>query len=126
MQLAMLPAASVAVHVIVVTPTGYGASSARSSLRLPVTLTWPGQLSVAVASPGSTVAAQVVAAVPVSAITFGGHVMTGGVVSATVTVCVQLAMLPAASAAVQVIIVTPIGYGSVNRRPSLRLPTTLT
>jgi hypothetical protein len=44
----------------------------------------------------------------------------------TVTVCVQVVMLPAVSVAVQVIVVIPTGYGSVNRRPSLRLPTTLT
>jgi hypothetical protein len=125
-QLVMLPAASVAVHVIVVAPTGYGSVNNRPSLRLPTTETAPGQLSVAVATPGSTAVAQGVAPAPVSVITFDGHVMIGGVVSVTITVCVQFAMLPAASVAVQVIIVTPTGYGSVSRRPSLRLPTMLT
>jgi hypothetical protein len=52
--------------------------------------------------------------------------MVGGVVSVTVTVCVQLAMLPAASVAVHVIMVTPRGYGSLNANPSLRLPITVT
>src|SRR5947207_11897021 len=52
--------ASVAVHVIVVTPFLYGALSASegSSLLTP-TIDWIGPSSVAVATPGSTTASQV-------------------------------------------------------------------
>src|SRR5450759_3168878 len=49
------PAASVAVQVIVVTPTGYGASIAAPSLRTLETFT-PWQLSVATGEPTATTA----------------------------------------------------------------------
>src|ERR1700680_950595 len=52
---ALLPEASVAVQVIVVTPTLYGASIARPSLRTLETWT-PGQLSVATGEPTATTA----------------------------------------------------------------------
>src|SRR6266581_6662741 len=52
-----MPSASVAVHLIVVTPFGYAASSANPSLLTPTTVTLAAS-EVAVATPGSTTAAQ--------------------------------------------------------------------
>src|SRR2546425_6822162 len=52
-----MPSASVAVHLIVVTPFGYAASSGNPSLLTPVTVTLAASV-VAVARPGSTTAAQ--------------------------------------------------------------------
>src|SRR4051812_37614509 len=54
---AELPCESFAVQVMVVVPTGYGALSGCESLRTPETVT-PGQLSVAVAVPGSRLTLQ--------------------------------------------------------------------
>jgi hypothetical protein len=52
-QLEWLPEGSVAVHVIVVVPSGYGSVKGCPSLRLAVTVALP-QLSEAVAVPGLT------------------------------------------------------------------------
>ena len=104
---AEFPDASVAVHVIVVVPIGYGSLSGNGpSLREPETVTKP-ELSVAVAVPGSTVAVARPGSVETD--TFAGACTTGGSVSRTVTVCVAVAVLPAASVAVQVIVVVPVG-----------------
>jgi len=48
--------------------------------------------------------------------------ITGGSQSLTVTAWVQVAVLPHSSVAVQVIVVVPQGYRSVNSSPSLRVP----
>ena len=45
----------------------------------------------------------------VTAVTFAGHVITGGCVSFTVTVNEQVAVLPAPSVAVAVTVVVPFG-----------------
>ena len=42
-------------------------------------------------------------------LTVAGHVIVGGVVSLTVTICVQVEILPDASVAVHVIVVLPTG-----------------
>src|SRR6266581_38573 len=93
-QLALLPHSSMAVQVRAMTLV---APQLLVTESLKLTLTAP-QPSWAVATP--------VALVSVSAghssTTFGGQVMTGGVVSSTVIVWTQLLLLPQASAAVQV------------------------
>src|SRR5215212_1586642 len=79
--LVVLFAASLAVHVIVVTPTGYGALSAWLSLRTPVTVT-PGQLSAPVAVPGFTMALHELAGA--STVWSAGTLKVGAVLSITV------------------------------------------
>src|SRR5947199_7465111 len=79
-QVAVFPAASVAVHTMMVSPTAYGDESGWPSLRAPSTVT-PGLLSVAVA--GLTLIL-VEHAPDVTACTMSSlHVITGGVVSGT-------------------------------------------
>ena len=101
LQVAVLPTASVAVQVTVVTPTGI--VDPDGGLQ---TTTTPGQLSVAVGGGKVTVAlddgGQVGAA---TAVTLDGQVIVGGCVSLTVTVNVQLD--PAC--AVHVTVVVPLG-----------------
>src|ERR1044071_1881405 len=93
----MLPDASVAFHVMVVVPTGYGALSGWLSLRVPVTVT-PGQLSLAVAVPGLTLALHELGGA--LTVWFGGTLKVGGVLSVTVTLCMALAVWPCPSSAV--------------------------
>src|SRR3989442_8428933 len=96
-----LPALFVAVHVIVVVPTGYGSLNARSSLRCEVTVT---PLPVVVGCPGSTVASQLLSAV---AVLLGGQVIVGtSGLSVTVIVKVQL---PPPVSEVDVTVVVPTG-----------------
>src|SRR5258708_6106820 len=90
--LAELPCASFAVQVIVVVPMGYVALSGCASPRTPVTVP-PGQLSVAVAVPRSTVPLH-------SAFTSAGGVTTGTVLSTTVTFWFADEVLPWPSFAV--------------------------
>jgi uncharacterized membrane protein len=101
-QLAVFPLASVAVFVTVVTPTG-------KVLPLGGTLTRfvTPQLSVALTVKLTLLRLHR----PASAVKtrFVGHVTTGFCVSVTVTVKVQLAVLPLASVAVFVTVVTPTG-----------------
>ena len=66
------------------------------------------QLSVAVAGPGLSMAPQTPGALSTVDI-FAGQVITGGVVSTTVTVNEQLPWLPDASVAAQVTVVVPKG-----------------
>src|SRR5436190_1967182 len=80
----LLPALSVAVQWIVVVPTGNGSVSGFPSLRLGVGTTALSQLSVAVATPGDTLALQVPGMLGTE--TSAGQVITGGVVSFTVNV----------------------------------------
>src|SRR5687768_2930870 len=98
---AALPARSVTVQVIVLVPTGYGASRAAPSERVPATTT-PEQLSAAVAVPGSTAASPRPGSLPT--VTAAGVVTDGSSASTTVTVCAATAVLPAASVAVQTIV----------------------
>ena len=99
-QVAVLPLPSVAVQVTVVVPTGK--IEPEAGVQTSVT---PGQLSDAVVvkftTPLAVVAGQVIA---VTAVTLAGHVMTGGWVSLTVTVNVQVG-----PAAVHVTVVVPTG-----------------
>src|SRR5918993_1156378 len=91
---AMLPAASVTFHVTVVVPRGNeaGASFVTAS-------GGNGQLSPVVGVPRLTfVATQEPASVPTS-VRFAGGVIVGTVLSTTVTVCMNVAMLPLASVA---------------------------
>jgi hypothetical protein len=104
----LLPAASVAVYVIVVVPTGKKLSVG-SALRVMVTAE---QLSVAVAVPRAALPTnfpQSVAPGPVVTVTAAGAVITGGVSSVTVTVCVAVAVFPLASVAVWVTVIVPTG-----------------
>jgi hypothetical protein len=89
----LLPALSVAVHVMVVLPTGNGSVIGLLSLRLGTGVTVPSQLSVAVATPGDTLALQVPGMFgnEISA----GQVIVGAVVSFTVKVVVAVDVLPA-------------------------------
>ena len=102
---AELPAASVAVYVIVVVPTE---NTLPAGTPLRVVVTEP-ELSVAEALPSvasATDAAHAVAAGPVPTVTFAGAVMVGAVVSATVTRCVALAVLSEVSVTVYVRVIT--------------------
>src|SRR5262245_18866947 len=97
---------------------------ARLSLRVPRTATAPGQPSWTAAVPELTVAVHCPGSAPV--VISAGQVRVGfsASVPVTVTVWVQVAWLPAASAAVQVMVVVPGGYSSSNPLPSLRTPRT--
>src|ERR1044072_8312762 len=83
LQVAVLPEASVAVQVTVVTPTGK--QLPEGGLQ---TTTTPGQLSLAVVVNLTTPKASVIAAG--AAVTLAGQVIEGGCVSFTVTVNEQL------------------------------------
>ena len=99
--MAVLPAASVAVHVTVVLPTANDEGAL-------LVITGVEQLSVAVAV---TNANPVALQLPASALTdtLAGQVMTGRTFSITVTVCVQVLELPFTSVTVQVTVVLPDG-----------------
>jgi hypothetical protein len=106
--LAVFPAASVAVQVSVVVPTG-NTFPAGTPLTATVTL---GQLSVAVAIPRLavlTTALHPVAPAPVVTLTAAGAATVGFSVSLMVTDCIAVAAFPAASRAVQVTVVVPFG-----------------
>ena len=101
----MLPAVSVAVNVTVVVPSG---KVAGASL---VTLTWVSTLSVAVALAKKACIAGVVLAVPAlfvaDTVILSGVVNTGLLWSLTVMVIVCVAVFPALSVAVNVIVFAP-------------------
>src|SRR6185295_15494119 len=83
LQVAVLPEASVAVQVTVVTPTGK--QLPEGGLQTTVT---PGQLSLAVVVKLTTMQGSLTVAV--TAVTLAGQVITGGCVSFTVTVNEQV------------------------------------
>ena len=92
--------------MIVVVPFG---KTLPAGTPLRVTVALP-QLSLAVAVPSVaslTTVSQEVAPAPVLTVTSAGAVTVGGVVSTTGTVCVAVAVLPAASVAVHVTVVSP-------------------
>ena len=95
---ALLPDASVAFHTTVCDPSG---NRAGASLETDTSCT-----SSTAGSPRSTLLGAGEAA---SNTTSGGGAIDGGVVSTTATSCVSVAWLPAASVAVQVTTVAPIG-----------------
>ena len=98
LQVAVLPDASVAVHVTVVVPSGK--HEPEGGLHATVT---PGQLSVATVVKLAT--AHGLVTVGVVTVTLAGQVIVGGWVSFTVTVKAQLGP----SALVQVTVVVPFG-----------------
>src|SRR5918995_1461255 len=111
--------------VVPVGKTKFGGTPDRETVTEPSPLQLP--LSVAVAVPSSS--SRVAVHDDVVTLTLGGTSSTGGVVSplltATVTVCVQVATLPLVlSVALHVIVVVPPGYGSESDPPSLREATT--
>ena len=87
LQVAVLPEASVAVQVTVVTPMGK--QLPEGGLQ---TTTTPGQLSLAVVVKLATAQGSVM--VGVTAVTLAGQVIVGGCVSFTVIVNVQLGSAP--------------------------------
>src|ERR1700719_825829 len=100
-QVAVFPLLSVAVQVTRLVPTANCAGA------LLVTVTAP-QLSLAVGLPRSTPVAKHVPALALT-VTSAGQVMVGSCVSWTVTVKVQVLVLPLLSLAVLVTVVTPTG-----------------
>src|SRR5256884_3742105 len=103
-QVALLPASSVAVTVIVCTPRPTSVPAAGDWLKvIPLV---PLQLSLAVTPPNTfgTAAWQPASAL---ALVGAGQLTLGTVVSVTVKVVVQVALLPAASVAVTVIVCAP-------------------
>src|SRR5687767_5065135 len=110
-QVAVLPEASVAVIVTVVIPTGKLVPDEGIE-----TTVVPGQLSVIV---GVNVTTRPQVPAVLGCVILAGQMMTGGCVSFTVTVNEQVAVFPAASAAVYVTVVTP----TLNvRAPRLLIP----
>jgi hypothetical protein len=99
-QVVLFPAASTTVQVTVVTPIG---KVAGALLVTDATV----QLSDATGDPSATVAKQEPASVV--AVMFEGQAIVGIWLSETVTICVQVLVLPALSTTVQVTVVTPIG-----------------
>lgn len=87
--LATLPAPSVAVQIMVVVPTEYGSESGLPSERASATVA--DESSLAVAVPGSTVAAS--APIGAVAMTSAGAVTVGGVVSFDVAAFQRLRMV---------------------------------
>jgi hypothetical protein len=119
----VLPAPSVAVHVMVVVPMGYNALSARLSLRTPVSEGVP-QLSVAVGALTWRMAPQLDGSAFREI--FAEQIMMGSSVSETLIAWLHEAVLPDASVAVHVMMVVPVGYMSLRSCPSLRTPVTVT
>src|SRR5205809_6654310 len=97
--LALLPCASVAVHVTVVLPSAKVLPEAGVEL----TVTSPSTISSALAVKVTTAPAALVA----SAVMSAGTVIAGGVMSRTVTVKLPVALLPCASVAVAFTVVVP-------------------
>jgi hypothetical protein len=92
---------------MVVVPLGYVAVNGCPSLLVPVMVGLLSQLSVAVAVPGLTCAAQVPGSV--LAVMLAGQLIVGFSLSVTVTVWSQDELLPELSVAVQWIVVVPFG-----------------
>jgi hypothetical protein len=106
LQVLVLPAASVKVYVTGVTPTGKVAPG----LCVLLTATVPGQLSVAVGAVQLAVWLQAVLPVPVATLMLEGQpAITGTVLSVTVTVKLQVLLLPARSIEVYTTVVVPTG-----------------
>jgi len=102
LQVAVLPEASVAVQVTLFVP--FAKVEPLAGLH---TLVTPGQLSVALTNQVTLEASQTPAVVFVTML--AGQVITGFSVSLTVTVKLQLAVLPEASVAVQLTVFVPFG-----------------
>jgi hypothetical protein len=109
LQVAVLPAASVAVQVVVVVPTGNALPL--GGVQAVVT---PGQLSLAAGGGKVTI----VVCVVVCMLMFAGHVIEGGCVSKTVVVNVQLG--PAV--VLQVMVVVPTGKNDPDGGEQVTVP----
>ncbi len=93
------PQRSVAVHVIVVTPHGYGSDSGCPSLRTPLTTGAASHPSVAAGVSATTTAEQSPGSLHASM--SRGALMDGGVRSTTVKVCTCVSSFPQSSLARQ-------------------------
>lgn len=113
-QVLVLPAASVAVDVTVVIPTGKKLPEAGT-----LVMVTPGQLSVAVGV-NETFAPHWPAVL--LTIIFAGQTMVGNCISLTLIVNVQVVVLPVASVAVHVTVVIPTG----KKDPDAGLAVTIT
>jgi hypothetical protein len=100
LQLALFPLLSVTVHLTVVVPIGKAGGASFVTDATP-------QLSAVTGVPRITPVA--VQAVLVVADTLAGQVIVGGILSVTVTVWLQLALLPLLSVTVHLTVVIPIG-----------------
>ena len=118
LQLAVLPAASVAVAVTKVVPTGNVLPDAGT-----LTTVTPGQLSETVGAAYVTTAPQVPGVL--LTVILAGQVIVGGCTSFTVTVNEQLAVLPYASVAWYVLVVVPTGKKLPLGRPAVNTGTIL-
>nr|WP_234423345.1 hypothetical protein [Aquimarina spinulae] len=100
-QVAVFPELSVTVQVTVVSPSGKTPGASLVALAT-------AQLSEVVGVPKATLLA---VHKPASTLTFtvAGQLIVGSILSVTVTVCVQVAVLPELSVTVQVTVVSPIG-----------------
>ena len=96
---AVLPAPSAAVHVTTVLPTGNVSGASLETETGPAASDASGAPRSTTVPPGDSA----------SASTSGGAAIRGGVVSSTVIDCRACAALPAASAAIHVTMVSPIG-----------------
>ena len=103
-QLALLPAASVAVTVIVCGPRPTNVPAAGDCLKV-IALAWL-QLSFTL-TPASTLGTAAWQFALALALVAAGQITVGGVASVTVKVVVQLALLPAPCVAVTVIVCAP-------------------
>ncbi len=101
-HVAVFPATSAAVQVTVVTPKGNAAGASLLTRMDEASV----QLSVAVAGPMGPAYVQP-SLVPI--VRADGHAITGETLSVMVMSCEHVAVFPAASAAVQVTVVTPKG-----------------
>jgi hypothetical protein len=98
---ALLPAASAAVNVTVVAPRGKIAGALLDTATEPLTVSFAVGIGMATDVPDGPACSTVIGG--------GTPLNVGGVVSLTVTVVVAVALLPAASAAVNVTVVAPRG-----------------
>jgi hypothetical protein len=105
-QVAVFPARSVAVKVIGILLIEAAMIVLGSGLCVIVTV--PEQLSVAVALP-VRLPRVLVQLAPLKKVIFGPQVITGGVLSITVTICVQVELLPERSVAVHITVAGPSG-----------------
>jgi hypothetical protein len=112
-QVAVLPDASVTTNVLVVTPIGNTEPDASPTVCV---ITCPGQLSVDVLVYVTT-APQLFKSLLT---TIGAlHVIVGACVSLTVTLKLQVAVLPLASVTTNVLVVTPIGNTEPDANPAV-------
>jgi hypothetical protein len=113
LQVAVLPAASVTTNVFVVVPTGNAEPLAKPAV---CAMLEPGQLSL-----NGTLYVTTAVHKPASLFTviLLGHVKVGFSLSFTVTVKLQVAVLPAASVTTNVFVVVPLGNAEPLAKPAV-------